>query len=210
MALRDRPTWDSAGALSPALFLVGGGLLLGHAGVQGIEAFTALRPPPDLFVTAGHLVAVVGLLGLYPVIAPVAPRLGRMAAVATLVATAGWAGMTTAHAVAVFGGATSLSGVLPDGVGLAVVVVTITAYTLAGVGALRADGGSRLVGALVLAPGALIVVLLADAAVTGASALDGVVIGGGLALSMLALGHRLRRWDRLTGPAAPATDASLG
>lgn len=210
MALRDRPPWDSAGALSPTLFLVGGALLLGHAGVQGLEAFTALDPPPDLFVTAGHLVAVLGLLGLYPVLAPVARRLARGAAAATLVAATGWAVMATAHAVAVMDGATSLAGVLPAGVGPAVVVLTVAAYALTGAGALLADDGSRLVGALVLAPAALIVVLLADAAVTGASALDGVVIGGGLAVSMLALGHRLRRWDRLTGPAATATDASVG
>jgi hypothetical protein len=71
--------FDAVEQWSPTLFLVGGGLVITHATVQAIDAFTAMTTPPDVFVAAGHLVALVGLLVLYPVPAYRTPRLARVA-----------------------------------------------------------------------------------------------------------------------------------
>lgn len=54
-------------------------LLLDHAAVQGIEAFTSLTPPTDVFGTTGHLVAHVGLAGLYPLIVDRTPTAAKTA-----------------------------------------------------------------------------------------------------------------------------------
>lgn len=195
---------------SPTLFLVGGTLLAGHAAVQGVEAFTDLAPPPDVFVTVGHLVALIGLVGLYP---PLADRTPTTAGVATVVATiplAGWFVMTAAQVLAVAGMAASLNDVLPGAAVMLVVVSTVLTYLLFGVATVRADGMSRIDVALVLAPGVLITALLVDAAATGSSAIDGVVIGGGLAVSMLGLGYRLQTWERSTGRAVSPGDVTAG
>lgn len=202
--------WDAVEQWSPTLFLVGGALLVGHAAVQGIKAFTGLVPPPDVFVTTGHLVALVGLFGLYPVLVDRTPRLARAAVAVAAIPLVGWVVMTVAQLLTVAGMVSSLTGALPGGLLVLVPVSTILTYGLFGVATLRVGEGSWTVGLLVLAPGILIVVLLVDSASTGVSTLDGFLVGSGLALSMLTLGYRLRTWDRPTGQAAPTGDATAG
>jgi hypothetical protein len=103
----------------------------------------------------------------------------------------------------------SLGDALPEPFFLVVLAATILTYVLFGVATLRVDS-SRTVGLLVLVPGLLTAALVVDSALTGVSALDGVFIGGGLALSMLALGYTLRTWDRPTDYAATAGDVTPG
>lgn len=195
---------------SPMLFLVGGGLLVGHAGVQAIKTFTGLTPPPDVFVATGHLVALAGLVGLYPALVDGTPRVAQAGAVVAAVPLAGWAVMTVTKFLAVFGVVSALTDVLPGAVILLVVGTTLVTYVLFGVATLLAGGSSRTVGFLVLAPAALIAVLLAGSAVPGVSPLVGVGIGVGLALSYLALGYRLTRWDPRTAHPASGGDATVG
>lgn len=202
--------WKSVEQWSPMLFLIGGGLLVGHAAIEGIEAFTDLTPPPDVFVSTGHLVALVGLVGLYPVLVNRTPRVARTAIAVAVVPIVGWVVMTAAKLLAVTGTITSLNHVLPEVLIMLVVGSTILTYALFGAATLRVDEESRTVGLLVLAPAVLVVVLLVDATLTGVSALDGALIGGGLALSMLTLGYRLHTWDYRTEYALPTDDAAVG
>ncbi|MEF8826340.1 MAG: hypothetical protein V5A27_08405 [Halapricum sp.] len=202
--------WNAVEQWSPTLFLAGGGLLVGHAAVQGIKAFTAMTTPPDLFVTTGHLVALLGLLGLYPVLVDRTPRLARVAVAVAAIPLAGWVVMTATQFLTVAGVVPSMTDALPGAVGMLVAVSTALTYVLFGVATLRVGGDSRTVGVLVLAPAALIVVLLVASLVMEASAILGLIIGGGFALSMLALGARLRSWDRRTEYTAPTTDATAG
>jgi len=202
--------WDAVEQWSPMLFLVAGGLLVGHATVQGIKAFTTMTTLPDVFVTTGHLVALVGLLGLYPVLVDRTPRLARAAGAVAVVPLAGWVVLTGTQFLTVAGVMSSMTDALPGAVGMLVPVSTILTYVLFGVATLRVGGDSRTVGLLVVAPAALFVVLLVASVVTEASAILGVIIGGGFALSMLALGARLRSWDHPTEHTAPTTDATAG
>jgi len=201
---------DAAEQWSPALFLVGGALVTTHATIQAINAFTAMTTPPDVFVTTGHLVALVGLLGLYPVLVDRTPRLARVAGAVATVAIAGWSIMTVTQFLTVAGVVSSMTDVLPGALVVVVLASITLTYVLFGVGTLRLGGESRTVGLLVLAPAALFVVLLVAYAGMGVSAGLGVSIGGGFALSMLALGARLRSWDRPTEHTVPTNDATAG
>lgn len=201
--------WNSVEQWSPILFLVGGGLLVGHAAMSAVHAFTDIATPPDVFVTTGHFVALVGLLGLYPVLANGTRRLARAAAAAGVVALVSWFVMTVVRFFELAGIVSSLGDALPETFFLVVLASTILTYVLFGVATLRIDR-SRTVGLLVLIPGLLTVALVVDSALTGVSALDGVFIGGGLALSMLALGYTLRTWDGPTDHVASAGDVTAG
>jgi len=209
----DRATasrWESIGRWCPELILVGGGLLVGHAALLGVRAVSKLATPPDVFGPTGHLVALVGLFGLYPALVGRTPRVARVGSAVAAVAVAGWGAMTVARSLAIVGVVSSTGDVLPGAFPVLVFGSTILTYGLFGVATVRVDDSPRVVGALVLAPAALIVVALVKAAVTGVTALDGLVIGGGLALSVLALGYTLRTRDRPVDRAVPAGDVTGG
>lgn len=195
MARVGNPRWNSVERWGATCFIIGGMLLVGHAAMSGIHAFTTLSTPPDVFVTTGHLVAIIGLFGLYPLLVSRTPTVTRVGGAVAVVAFVSWAVMTVTQFLAFTGVVESLDAVLPAIFFGIVLLSTILTYGLFGVAALRADSESRQVGLLVLAPGALTVALVLDSAITGVTPLDGLVIGGGLALAMLALGFRLRNWD---------------
>ena len=203
MAPSSAAHWSSIERWSPTLFLAGGGGVVTHAGLNGIEAFTALQTPPDVFVTTGHLVALVGLLGLYPRLVDATPRLARLAAATAAAPIAGWTVMTVGQVLVVAGAWPSLDAILPGAFFVALLVSSGLAYGLFGAATLRRGRGSRSVGLLVLAPGALMAVLLVDSALTGLTALDGFLVGGALAVAILALGVKLRSWPGRTRHAAP-------
>jgi len=190
----------------PTLFLVGGTLLLGHAAVQGIEAFTKLSPPPDVFATTGHFIALVGLFSLYPKLADRRPRLARVRGAVAVVSLVGWGILAGTRLLTVSGAVSWPTEALPAGLGLLVIGSTILTYTLFGLATIHIDTEAGSVGTLVLAPAVLLTALIVAVAVTGASALVGVIIGGGLAVALLTLGYRLQKWDRSTNYGASAGD----
>jgi ABC-type multidrug transport system permease subunit len=182
---------------------------VGHAALLGVQAFSNLPTPPDVLGPAGHLAALVGLLGMYPLLAARTPTAARTAGVVVAVALASWAVLTVTRLLAVAGVAAPASDVLPAPLFMLLFASTILAYALFGGATVRAEVGSPTVGLLVLAPGALLAVVLVASAITGASALAGFVVGSGLALSILALGYTLRARDRVTDHGAP-TGATAG
>lgn len=196
--------WESLERWSPILFIAGGSGVVTHAALMGIEAFTALSTPPDVFAATGHLVALVGLLGLYPGLSERTPRLARLAVAVAAAPIAGWVVMTVSQLLVVAGVWPSLNAALPGVFFVALLAASILTYGLFGAAALRGGRSSRTVGLLVVTPGALMAVLLLDSVVTGATALDGLVLGGGMALAMLALGVRLRTWPATAGSASQA------
>lgn len=202
--------WGLVERLSPILFLIGGSLLVAHAAIMGIQAFSDLTAPPDVFGPTGHLVAVVGLLGLYPALADRQPTVARGAGALGAVALGSWAVMTVTRYLEAAGIVSSPSDVLPGTLIMFVFVSTILAYLLFGVAILRDGDGSRTVGMLVLAPGALIAVALVKSAIIGVTALDGFVIGGGFAFSMVVLGYTLRTWNRPADHDLAAGDVTVG
>jgi hypothetical protein len=193
---------------SPALFLAGGGLVVGHAAVNGVEAFTTNTPPPDVFGPAGYLLAVVGLLGLYPALVERTPRLARAAATVAAVPLAGWVVVLTVTLGEFAGVVAPVSASLP-GWFLAVHLATLLlVYVLFGVAGLRSGGHLRTVGGLLLVAPALWVAMLAGAALLGNGAVGPFLVGAGQALVHLGVGATLRaaRLDEET----PAGDPTPG
>lgn len=210
MSVATNQQWDAVERWSPVLLLTGGGLLVGHALLLGLEAFTTLAVPPDVFGPTGHLAALAGLLGLYPKLAARTPTTARIGVIAATVALLGWASLAVARFLSLAGIVSGQGTVLPGSVVALAFLTTILAYLVFGVTTFRMGRRARTVGLLVMAPGALIVVALLHAATTGVTAHDAFVIGSGLALAMLALGYRLRTWNQQADQRAPTGNASMG
>lgn len=204
------PQWNSLERWSPTLFLIGGGLLVGHAVMLGVQAFTGLTTPPDVFGPTGHLVALIGLLGLSPALVQKTSTMARGAAVVAVVALVSWTIMTVLRFLAVAEIFSSVSDVLPAVFFIPLFASTVLTYILFGVATLRADDSPRNLGFLLLTPAVLLVVVLVKSAVFAVTGLDGLVIGGGLALSMLALGHTLQTRDRPTDHDALVDEVTTG
>lgn len=208
MVAREQRHWRTLERWSPTLFLLGGGGVITHAAIQALEAFTTVNPPADVFVTTGHLIALAGLLGLYPALAGRTPRLARVGLAATGLGVAAWTVMTAMQFLSVAGAVGSLTSSVPGAFFVVVIAVTVLAYTLVGAAALHADAGRTMDGLLVLAPAALLLALIGKSVVAGVGAADGAVIGGGLAFAMLALGVRLQSWPGVAVEPASAGAAS--
>lgn len=183
---------------------------MGHAVMLGFQAFSNLAMPPDVFGPAGHLLALAGLLGLYRRLGDRIPILTRIAGTVAVVALAGWTLMTVTRLLAVAGVVPSAGDVIPGAVFMLVFVSTVVTYGLFGALTVRDDEWSWLVGIVVAAPGALILVALVASVVADVTAASGVVVGGGVALSVLALGYTLQTWHRPTDRAVPARDVTGG
>lgn len=174
----------------------------------GLRAFSDLTTPPDPFGPAGHLLALVGLFGVYPVVVDRWPTLTRAAGGVAAVALVSWGVMTGTRLLAMFG--TVGSDLLPGAfVGL-MFFSTVLAYVLFGVATARGSEWPWSVGLLVSAPGGLLFVVLVASAVTGVAALEGFVISVGLALAMVSLGYALRTGGAGTGRAERTDDLPVG
>lgn len=193
---------------SPALFLVGGGLVAGHAAVRGIEAFTPMAPPPDVFGPLGYLLALVGLLGLYPALVDRTPRMVRFGAVVAAVPLLGWIAITIATMAEAVGVLGTPLAVLFGSLFVVHVVTLVLTYVVFGVACVRAGGHWRPAGLLLLAPPALLASLVVGAAVLGDSTTGAFVIGSLQAVVHLSIGGVLRAGAASTGPWVG--DAALG
>lgn len=211
MASTRSPYWGSLGRRSPALFLIGGGLLVGHAAVRGLRAFTDVPPPPDAFGPAGFLLVLVGLLGLYPALADSSPRLARALALLAVVPAVGYALILLFGLGEMAGIVPRFLEVVPEAAFLPVHQGSmVLAYGVAGLGVLRTDAYSRLVGVLLLAPPVLMLALVAGLAVVPNGAAVGFVGGCAMALVHSALGYSLGAGRAPADSLAPTDDGTTG
>lgn len=206
---------DSDGVLapldgkSPALFLVAGGLLVPFAALLVYEALADAAAPEDVFGPPGFFLAMVGLLGLCPALADHAPRLARAGAATAAISAAGWFVITVLAIGEAAGAVPPLEdfGVLGLVVVLAAGVPMVLAYLSFGVGSLRTDVHSRILGVLLLAPPVIFGVMIVGGALTGGSAIGAAALSSGQAISHLAIGYTLRTEDVPTDGAESRADA---
>ena len=202
--------WKSLDYWSPTLFLAAGVLFVGHAAVRGIEAFTTVPTPVDVFGPSGYVAAILAILGLYPPLAARTPRIARVAAgIAALTAPA-WALISGWN----FGEAAGLlppqSDVLPGVFFGVVIVATLLLYLLFGVASLRSGIHTRTFSILLLAPVTLFLLLIVGSVLLPLNAAaGGVVIGGGMAIAHGAIGATLLTGNTQTAHVAPSSDASV-
>lgn len=157
-----------------------------------MEAFSALTPPVDVFGPAGYLLALVGLLGLYPSLTDRVPNLARIAVAVAAFPLAGWIVITASSVGEVAGLIGSSDGVVPGVFFVGHVVAMILAYSVFGVAVLRSGRHPRLVGVLLLLVPVLFVGMMAGAAVVGDVATGSFVVGSLLAVTHLAVGYSLQ------------------
>lgn len=184
--------WGSLERASPMLFLLGGSLVVGHAAFRGLEAFTDIAPPVDLFAPTGYLIALVGLLGLYPAISDRTPRVARVAVAVASIPFAGWIAITASSVGAIIGVVPPQTELLPGVVFVVHIVGMILTYSLFGVAVLRSGGHRRAVGVLLFVVPTLFISMVAGAVLMGNSAVGAFVIGCLLALTHLAIGYSLQ------------------
>lgn len=197
--------WKALERWSPTLFLAAGVLFVGHATVRGIEAFTTMPPPVDVFGPTGYVAAILGLLGVYPTLADRVPRIARIAAITAAITAPAWvliAGWSFGEATGVLPPQTDI---LPGIFFAVVIIVTLLMYLLFGAASRRASVHTRTFSVLLMAPVALLILLIVGGILLSMrSAAGGVVIGGGMAIIHGAIGGTL-----LTGSTQPAhMDAS--
>lgn len=203
------PRWKPLGRLSPALFLAAGGLITGHAALRGVEAFTGIDPPPDVFGPAGNLLALLGLVGLYPALVDRNQWLARAAAGVAVVPLVGWVVLTAWTVGGAAGAVSPHSEVLPGAFYAIHMATVILTYGLFGAASLRTDAYPRTLGVLLFGPPVMFVVMVVGAAALGTSASGPFIVGSGLALLHLAMGSVLRA-DVRSDSDAPAGDPTAG
>lgn len=195
---------------SPSLFLAAGVLFVGHAAVRGIEAFTTMPAPVDVFGPTGYVAALLGLLGLYPALANRTPRISRVAVAIAVILGPGWALVAGWN----FGEAAGIlppqSTVVPGVFFFVLIVSTLLLYLLFGFASLRADGHTRVLGIFLLTPATLLVLLLVGGALLSIGPeTGGVIIGSGLAICHGAIGGSLLTEDAKTDYMNPSGDVAV-
>lgn len=186
-------------------------MLVGHAAIRGVRAFTEVSAPSDPFGPAGFLLVLVALLGLYPALAGRSPWLARTVALLAAVPAVGYA-LILAFGVGELAGVTPrLLEVVPDALFLPIHQGSmILTYGFAGLTVLRTDAYPRRVGVLLLAPPALLLGLMASLAVVPNGAAVGFVGGCAMALVHFTLGYSLGADRALTDRLALFRDGTVG
>lgn len=202
------------------LFLVAGGLLVGYAALNGLAAFTDVAYPTveDVLGPAGFAVGFLGLLGVYRVLVARPSRLASVGAFSAVLGVVGFAAITLQS----LGQVTGLVAGAPP-VWFSVVLLLgatgmLLGFTSCGVATLRTGVYSRTVGALLIAPTVIFVLMLAQSVLfvqfglfsDTTMQLSAFLISSGQAIVYLSLGYSLSLSSVPTDRTVPASDVTTG
>ena len=188
--------------LSPRCFLAAGVLLFGHAVSMGIRAFSEIPTPVDLFAPLGHLLAVVGVLGLYSVAVTRSQIYARISGFVSVASATAWSLIVYAQLSQIITFLPTWPDEFTATLSVFVMVTTIFAYLGFGTITIAVSDVSRDLGVLVLAPAGLFAIVIASVALIGPSSAVGFVVGSGLTLCYVALGYRLEHASGVRTPLA--------
>lgn len=184
---------------SKRVFLVAGVLLLGYAVSKGIYTFTDVIPIGAFDVAYGGigiLVAMLGLLGLYPRLSDGAPRLSLAGVVVTVIgavctlALLGW----LASATLLRAGYPAIPEEAPAWTVAALFIVFVTlalGFLLFGAASLRTDVLSQTVSRLLVVPGLAWIGLVVANAILPAGQYLGLLAYVPVSLALLTIGYLL-------------------
>lgn len=199
--------WETIERWSPRMFFAGGMLMAAHATMMGIQAFTSMATPPDVFAPTGSLLVFVGVFGIYRSVSERAPTASHVGAGCVGLAVVGFS-------VIAVGNAAELGGVVPpDWVAIFAVLALVGAipgFLAFGVASLHAKTHPRRVGVLLMAPAGLFLSLIVSVLVLEASAIGGLFVGSGLALTYLMLGYSLRPGSASAVSVPPVSEVAAG
>jgi hypothetical protein len=195
---------------TPTLFLVSGVLLVGHAAISGLRAFTDVATPVDVFGPVGFLLALVGLYGLYPELADGTPKLARSGAIVAAVPVVDYAVISASAFGQMVEVLPPISDFLPAVFFVLHLGAMTLAYALFGVATLRTETHPRPISFLLLAPPVLIVVQMASAAIVENPAVGAFLVGSALAVVHLAIGYSLKAGSGAHDHGKPTGDVNRG
>lgn len=146
------PRLDTLEQWSPTAFLIAGALLVVFAALLGVEAFMNRTVPSYIFGPAGFLVAMVGILGIYPTLADQSSQLVRAVPVLATIAAVGWFVVTVLSIGEAIGALPPLedAGLLGLLIILVAGIAMVLAYIACGIAGLGVDAPSRNVSLLLL------------------------------------------------------------
>lgn len=204
MAIGSTQQWESLERWSPTAFRIAGAMFAVAAAVVVVAivagGWERLALMAEAFMGAGWIVSLIGLLGLYPVLATRRRWLARAGAVFAALGVVTW-GVVVAVSLIVFA-----AGSRPDSFPVPQMVIlpgmlsgTVLAFVAVSVATLRSDIYSRALGLLLLGPTALflanafIIPLLVDLPQDGVAPPElALGFASTMTLAVLAVGYRLR------------------
>lgn len=200
---------------SRTVFLVAGVLLLGYAVSKALYTFTDVTPIGAFDVAYGGiglLVAMAGLLSLYPSLRDSAPRLSLAGVIVTAIgviatlAPLGW----LASATLMNAGYPAIPAESPTWTAAALLIVFVTialGFLLFGAASLRTDVLSRTVGGLLMVPGLAWLGLILGSVALPSGQYQGLVYVP-ICLALLAIGARLQTENVPTDRTEPTPDST--
>lgn len=183
--------WKKLEERSSTLFLAAGVVLVFYGAFNGIEAFTDVAVPTNIF-ESGYVFGFLGLLGLYPALAEKQPLLARAGLVAGAVGLLG----VVLVSLRSFGHLVGLVPEYPAGWWAIIILLLIgfiVGFISVGLAVLRSDAYSRTAGLVLLTPGVIVVVMLIHIAAGLNRPATAFVISSGQAMAHLAIGATLHQ-----------------
>ena len=205
------PYWTSLERRSATLFIIAGGLLVGHAAIRGIRAFTDIPTPMDGFGPAGFLLGFLGLLGFYPALSERSPWLARVGALLAIVPILDYALILAWGFAEMAGVVPHLFELLPGAIFFPIhQSAMVLTYGLFGVATLRVGSLPQKVGILLVIPSFLILGLVVDVPFIQDSAAAGFLAGSAIALIHFVIGYSLGPGRTLRDSDAPTGEQTTG
>ncbi|WP_058825972.1 hypothetical protein [Haloferax sp. Q22] len=176
---------------SPALFLVGGVVLVAHAASLAVTWLVDLPVPRNVFAGVGHAVAFLGLGGLCYGLTDRGPQLARAGGILAVLGVVGFT-LTFLVGSAEFVAMTPPTWV--EAAQLSNIVPMVLGFLLVGIASLRTGSHPQFLGVLLFVPAVAFAVNVARVAVLGpwTPPWAPFLFGSLQALAMLAIGYSLR------------------
>ncbi len=203
MAYDSTPQWNSLERRSTMLFFIGGFLFIIAAAfdvaniVVGVEDLRS--GVGQAFIAAGWIAALIGLLGLHPKLAERSRWLARTGGVFAVIGVVAFVGNGVTALVAFVRGVSpqeTFPAFVLVGTIVGVLIGAILAFVSFSVASLRSDVHSRTIGILLIVPTLFVItnffILSALGVPNPRPSEVTLLIVGGLALTMLAIGYVLR------------------
>ncbi len=184
--------WEALGAKSQTLYLIATVILLVHAVVHGLDAFTGMEYPLVHGAHVGPLgysIGFIGLLSLYPAVADTSPKLAAVGAVFAVSGLLGWIGEAVVSLAEVAG--ISTPGWL-EAYGILILLGFVIGYFAVGVASLRSPTIPQTVGLVLLTPLLVMAFDIGVVVADFASATGQFAVATGFALAHLAIAIALR------------------
>jgi len=149
MSRQSTTVWESLEEWTPRLFLLAGAILIVASANYAITVLldsVTFNSWVGLTVVVGRWVSLLGVAGLSVGIVKRSPRVGRLSRVVVSLAVLFTTGLLITAILSNAGVTTPLSAIF----GLGTILLSIVTYAMFGIGILRTDAYSTLIGALLL------------------------------------------------------------